>query len=84
MSETCLQKPTQLVARFVERQVTVSEEATKTGRQEIRYLLDEPVIGNGVRGNALRIIALYDELTKLHQQLRASAHKDLGPVEEEP
>jgi len=84
MTENCLQKPTQLVARFVERQVTEAESHTKAALHELRLLIDEPVIANGVRGNALKIIADLDGLGKLYQQLRASAHKDLGPVEEEP
>jgi hypothetical protein len=83
-SSDCTEKPTRMVARFVEKQVGASEKGVKTALHELRCMIDEPVIGNGVRGNAMKIIADLDGLGKLYQQLRAAAHKDYGPVEDEP
>ena len=76
------EKPTQMVARFVERQVAAAEEHTKAAKQSLRLMIDEPICQNGIRGNALKAVETLDGLNKLYQQLRASAHKDLGPVED--
>jgi hypothetical protein len=74
-----MDRPTQTTASFVEDRREKAKGLVRQAAGQMKEILEERVVQNGVRGNAQAILTKLEALTDDFQRLEKAAHESYGP-----